>query len=67
MKLDDKTLDLAERFQDDCNAHAKIAVKLNSNISNQDATNVWIFNKLAELQIENYQLKDAIEFFDRRI
>lgn len=45
----DKVLKIAEQFQDECHA----AVSMNEqNVSYQDATNVWMFKKLAELQHE---------------
>ena len=43
---------LAERFQEDCHKSAEVIMSDNKKISYQDATNVWIFRKLAELQHE---------------
>lgn len=44
---------LAEQYQDECHALTKeIIESSDKDISNQDATNVWIFRKLAELKVD---------------
>jgi len=44
-------MDLAERFQNECHAQAEYVIHLNPKISSQDATNVWLFKKIAEMQL----------------
>lgn len=52
----DEILTIAEKFQDEC--HAAInAIMIEKDVSYQDATNVWMFKKLAELQHEINTLK----------
>lgn len=51
VKGESPLLDLAEKFQEECHSLTKNVIHLNPKISVQDATNVWIFNKLAELQL----------------
>ncbi len=54
--------DLAEHFQRSCHETVSYVMKhqktLPDNGSVQDATNVWLFRKLAELQIEINELKN---------
>ncbi len=53
--------DLAEYFQNDCHRHVDYVIE-RSLIPDkglvQDATNVWLFRKLAELQLEINELKN---------
>ena len=46
----------AEEFQDECHAIVE-KIKANTSVAYQDATNVFIFRKLAELQFEIDALK----------
>jgi hypothetical protein len=46
----------AEEFQDECHAIVE-KIKANTSVTYQDATNVFIFRKLAELQFEIDELK----------
>jgi hypothetical protein len=52
----EEILTIAEKFQDEC--HATInSIMIEKDVSYQDATNVWMFKKLAELQHEINMLK----------
>jgi hypothetical protein len=51
-----EVLTIAEKLQDECHA-AVGAVMSEKDVSYQDATNVWMFKKLAELQHEINMLK----------
>lgn len=42
---------LAEQLQDDCHKTVDVIMKNLPNATYQDATNVWIFRKLAELEL----------------
>lgn len=46
----------AEEFQDECHSLVGL-IKSNTSVGYEDATNVFIFRKLAELQIEIDTLK----------
>ena len=46
----------AEEFQDECHAIVE-KIKANTSVAYQDATNVFIFRKLAELQFEIDELR----------
>ena len=51
---------IAENFQDECHATVQ-AIKKEKSVYYQDATNVWMFKKLAELQNEINKLKIKIK------
>lgn len=55
MELTEDIIKRAEELQNDC--HKTVETVISDSINHQDATNVWIFNKLAsiELQIEQLQ------------
>ena len=48
---------LTERIQEECHYTVQ-AVSHNEKVSYQDATNVFLFTKIAELQVANEQLID---------
>jgi len=48
----DETMELAEQFQKDCHEIVEKVMAEDSNVSYADATMVFVFNKLAELQIK---------------
>jgi len=54
-----ETMELAERFQKDCHQIVETIYKEmeSEGLSYQDAVNIFIFNKLAELQIQIDNLK----------
>jgi len=41
----------ANEFQKDCHTEVTEMMRLNKDLAYQDATNVWIFKKLAELEL----------------
>ena len=59
--------DLAERFQKDCHKTVETIFENHKFIpdagSVQDATNVWLFRKLAELQLEINDVKNKPDLF----
>jgi hypothetical protein len=58
---DDETMTLAEQFQKDCHQIVEAAIKeADTPVSYQDATNMFLFNKLAELQMEILRLRTII-------
>lgn len=48
---EEEVLKLAESLQDACHESVKTIVTRNTKISVQDATNVWLFMKLAEIEL----------------
>ena len=48
----------ADAFQDECHKVAELILKENPKTEYQDATNVWIFRKLAELQFHINELEN---------
>jgi hypothetical protein len=42
---------IGNEFQKDCHRAVEYALKENPKVSYQDATNVWIFGKLAEFEL----------------
>jgi hypothetical protein len=52
----EEILTIAEKLQDECHATVEAVINEKS-VNYQDATNVWIFKKLAELQHEINMLK----------
>ena len=62
MKIGKQRLEeLTENLQNDCHKTVEAILKDKPNCSYQDATNVWLFKKLAELElsIEELQIKDS--------
>jgi hypothetical protein len=55
----EKTLQLAEYFQNDCHSLTKAIIAEKPNVSVQDATNVWLFKKLADFEMRLRELEDA--------
>jgi hypothetical protein len=51
MSNDEEINKLSQEFQEECHETVKAIINGNPKCSHQDATNVWIFRKLAELQI----------------
>ena len=47
----------AEKLQEECHAIVEVIKENNSMIGYQDATNVWMFRKLAELELKNEELE----------
>lgn len=47
----------AEKLQEECHTTVEFIKENNSIIGYQDATNVWMFRKLAELELEVETLK----------
>lgn len=54
--MEEEILKIAEGFQDECHAMVE-KIKANTSAAYQDATNIWMFKKLAELQLEIDRLK----------
>jgi hypothetical protein len=50
MKTEGQILKKAEQLQEDCHKVVGDIMGRSQKVSYQDATNVWLFNKLAELQ-----------------
>ncbi len=50
---------LAEKLQDDCHNVVSEVMKAKQGASCQDVTNVWMFHKLAELQLKIKELEDG--------
>lgn len=61
--------DLAEYFQNDCHRHVDYVIE-RSLIPDkglvQDATNVWLFRKLAEMQLKINELEGTIDELESR-
>ena len=58
---DDETMTLAEQFQKDCHQVVEEVLRDEKKMSYQDATNIFLFNKLAELQIQINDLKTFLK------
>lgn len=43
---------LASELQAECHTYANELISINPELSTQDVANVWIFKKLAELQLQ---------------
>lgn len=50
--------ELAEQFQEECHEQNKEIIKRLDTCTTQDATNVWLFIKLAELQLRIQTLEN---------
>jgi len=61
MKAEDLN-ELSAKFQDECHKIVSEAMELNKKVEYQDATNAWMFMKLAELQLQinNKQSKPKV-------
>lgn len=58
MKISTEQQALAEQFQDECQKMVEMVMKQSKKpISYQDATNVWLFQKLAKQELEIRKLK----------
>jgi len=55
----DETMDLSEQLQRDCHDIVQTIMKT-SDVEYKDATIVFVFNKLAELQVQINQLSQKI-------
>ena len=55
----EKTLQLADYFQKDCHSLTKAIIAEKPNVSVQDATNVWLFKKLADFEMRLRELEDV--------
>ena len=58
MTTQDKIKEITEYFQNDCHKAVEAVLEKLPNCTVQDATNVWIFNKLAEIHLK---INDVIE------
>lgn len=54
--------EITAQLQKSCHEFTEILMKANPKVSYQDATNVWLFDKLAELQIRIDKLEDKSSF-----
>lgn len=54
--------DLAEKIQQECHATVEFLLKHNEKLNHQDATNVFLYKKLAEIQ---FTLNQVIEKIDK--
>lgn len=52
-------IDTTENFQNDCHSLVKAIIAEKPSCTVQDATNVWLFKKLAEFEVRLRQLEDA--------
>lgn len=52
-------IDTTENFQNDCHSLVKVIIAEKPNCTVQDATNVWLFKKLAEFEVRLRQIEDA--------
>ena len=62
MKIGKQRLEeLTENLQNNCHQTVEAILKDKPNCSYQDATNVWLFKKLAELElsVEELQVKES--------
>lgn len=63
MKIDKQILRISERLQDDCHKVVEAVMQESNKVSYQDATNVWLFNKLAELENRIEELENSRPVF----
>ena len=54
---DYKNHEIAESFMNDCHALRDTLMNANNKVSHQDATNVWMYKKLAEFEIRLRKLE----------
>lgn len=57
----DEVLILAKKIQDECHDSVDFIMAETFNINYQDATNVFLFRKLAELTVYIKELKDELD------
>ena len=50
---------IAEKLQEDCHKTVEAVLKESKKVSYQDATNVWLFNKLAEMELRLQELENC--------
>lgn len=55
--FDKKVIATAEMFQESCHEFVEMLSSANPDLRYQDATNVWIFKKLAEIQVMLSEIK----------
>jgi hypothetical protein len=55
--FDKKVMVTTEMFQKSCHEFIEMLSAVSPNMSYQDATNVWIFKKLAEIQVMLSEIK----------
>ena len=58
MNITEEMMQLAESLQEDCQQHAEAILKHTQSATYETTTNVWMFLKLAELQVRIKQLED---------
>ena len=57
--MEKEILELAELFQKNCHALTKAVIAEKPKVSVQDATNVWLFEKLAEFETRLRKLEKS--------
>lgn len=55
----EKTLQVAENFQNDCHKTVELIMNEKKDCSYQDATNVWLFKKLADFEMRLRSIEDG--------
>ena len=60
-QLVEDILSTAERFQDECHALTKEIIEQKPKCTVQDATNVWMFKKLAEFEVRLRQIEFVVQ------
>ena len=60
LEMSEREIQLAEEFQKECHSMVEFIMK-ESKASYQDATNVYLFSKLAQLKAENEVLQSQID------
>lgn len=58
--LTDEIMTLSEKYQEDCHQIVEVVMSQSPEVSVQDAANVFIFNKLAELQVQISRISEKI-------
>ena len=56
---------IIEKFQEECQQTVEDVLKRSKIISYQEATNVWLFNKLAQMEIRLQELENANPIFNQ--
>lgn len=54
-------IETTERFQNECHALTKEIIEQKPKCTVQDATNVWLFKKLAEFEVRLRQLEFVVQ------
>lgn len=57
----DEMLSTAQHFQNECHELTKEIIERKPKCTVQDATNVWLFKKLAEFEVRLRQLENAVQ------